>query len=289
MASLLTAFLDRRMDILNADLALSNEVNKWNRAKNSKKRKGGARKSQAKAKKRDEEEPGFHFIAYVPINGIVWRLDGMQRQPANLGECDLFSNDLADFLKGEAGKDWMRLARDNINLHIAQHIDDGLQFSLMSLCRSPLQSIPEKLAESLHAMSAVENVLSTALPDWKQFVEIGENSPPLAHVPNESFALSKELLANSLTPESVQRKLKVASTDPTELIDIRRELLIDQIQLQNSYVEETALIEEENEQAARRKIDYTPIIYNSMKELAEQGVLKEIVRDLIDSGKMKPS
>jgi ubiquitin carboxyl-terminal hydrolase L5 len=101
--------------------------------------------------------------------------------------------------------------------------------------------------------------------------------------------LSNELLANSYVPDSMQRKLKVASTDLTELIDIRRELSMEQVQLQNSYVEETALIEEENGQAARRKIDYTPIIYNSIKELAEQGVLKEIVRDLIDSGKMKPS
>ena len=183
----------------------------------------------------------------------------------------------------------MAVARENINLHIAQHIDDGLQFSLMSLCRSPLRTIPEKLAENLHSMSAVEKTLGMALPDWKQFIEIDENSPPLPHVPNESFALSNELLANSYVPDSMQRKLKVASTDPTELIDIRRELLMEQVELQNSYMEETALIEEENEQAARRKIDYTPIIYNSIKELAEQGVLKEIVRDLIDSGKMKPS
>jgi ubiquitin carboxyl-terminal hydrolase L5 len=73
------------MDILNADLALSNEANKWARSRNFKKRKSSTRKNQANTKKKDEEEPGFHFIAYVPIDGIVWRLDGMQRQPLNLG------------------------------------------------------------------------------------------------------------------------------------------------------------------------------------------------------------
>ena len=73
------------MDILNSDLALSNAFHKWQRVKNAKKRKLSTRKSHAKAKKKDEEEPGFHFIAYVPINGFVWRLDGMQRQPMNLG------------------------------------------------------------------------------------------------------------------------------------------------------------------------------------------------------------
>jgi hypothetical protein len=75
----------RRMDLLNADLSLSNDFEKWNRVKNAKKRKAHARKTQAKPKKKDEEEPGFHFIAYVPINGQVWRLDGMQRSPVNLG------------------------------------------------------------------------------------------------------------------------------------------------------------------------------------------------------------
>ena len=84
------------MDMLNADLALSNEVDKWKRAKNAKKRKGGTRKSQAKTKKKEEEETGFHFIAYVPINGVVWRLDGMQRQPVHLGMCSLLANGLAD-------------------------------------------------------------------------------------------------------------------------------------------------------------------------------------------------
>ena len=158
----------------------------------------------------------------------------------------------------------------------------------MSLCRSPLKTIPESLAENLHSFSAVEKALNAALPGWKAFVETDESSPPLPHEPNECFALSKELIANSYVSESVQRRLKAAFDDPTMLIDMRHELLIEQIQLQTAYVEEVAGIAQENEQAARRKIDYTPIIYNSIKELAEHGVLKEIVRDLVDEGQMKP-
>ena len=278
--------------MLNADLALSNEVDKWRRAKNAKKRKEGARKSQVKTKKKkDEDEPGFHYIAYVPINGVVWRLDGLQRQPENLGmlSSPLKRRDLTDSKKGEAGKNWMEVARENINLRIAQHIDDGLQFSLMSLCRSPLRTIPENLAENIHSMAAIEKALNTALPDWQQFVEVEENSPPLPHEPNESFALSEELLANSYAPDTFRRKLKASAADPTKLIDLRQGLLAEQTRLQNSYVDEVTRIGQENEQAARRKIDYTPIIYSSIKELAEQGVLKEIVRDLIDSGRMKAS
>ena len=156
----------------------------------------------------------------------------------------------------------------------------------MSLCRSPLRNIPESLASNLHSISAVEKGLSAALPDWKTFV--GNDEASLPHEPNESFALSKELLANSYVSDSVQRKLKAATDDPAMLIDMRNGLLNEQVQLQTSYMEEVAAIGQEDEQAARRKVDYTSIIYNSIKKLAEQGVLKEIVRDLINQGEMKP-
>ncbi len=62
------------MDILNADLALSNEAN--------------AKMGKMRGKKSilgEEEEPGFHFIAFVPIQGSVWKLDGLDRQPMKLG------------------------------------------------------------------------------------------------------------------------------------------------------------------------------------------------------------
>jgi ubiquitin carboxyl-terminal hydrolase L5 len=73
----------RRMDMLNADLGLQNDFEKWEKSRKNPKRKKAPNNNR---KKKDEEEPGFHFIAYVPINGSVWRLDGLQRQPVNLGK-----------------------------------------------------------------------------------------------------------------------------------------------------------------------------------------------------------
>lgn len=78
------------MDILNADLALQNEYDKWKKAKtNSKKKKRTVKKSK---KSNYDDEAGFHFIAYVPIDGKVWRIDGLQRQPVNLGELPMIRN-----------------------------------------------------------------------------------------------------------------------------------------------------------------------------------------------------
>ena len=63
----------RKMDMLNADLQLKDD------ATSSKKRRKNAEPSE-------QGEAGFHFIAYVPVRDQLWKLDGLQRQPQNLGE-----------------------------------------------------------------------------------------------------------------------------------------------------------------------------------------------------------
>lgn len=59
--------------MLNADLLLENE----------------ATAAKGKGKKRsageDEHEAGFHFIAFLPIDDQLWKLDGLERQPMCLG------------------------------------------------------------------------------------------------------------------------------------------------------------------------------------------------------------
>lgn len=67
----------RRLDHLNADLCLSHK------AERAAKRKKPVRGRRLKG--RTSEETGYHFIAYVPVNGYVWELDGMKSRPTKLG------------------------------------------------------------------------------------------------------------------------------------------------------------------------------------------------------------
>ncbi len=52
--------------------------------------KGKATKKKAKTKQKsapvDDDDVGFHFIAFVPVDGQVWKLDGLERQPQVLGK-----------------------------------------------------------------------------------------------------------------------------------------------------------------------------------------------------------
>ena len=62
----------RKMDMLTSDLALKNEV--------------AAASRKRKASKQDDTESSFHFIAFVPIGGEMWKLDGLDREPYSIGE-----------------------------------------------------------------------------------------------------------------------------------------------------------------------------------------------------------
>lgn len=60
------------MDMLNADLLLQNEAT--------------AKKGKKRTADDDESEGGFHFIAFMPIDRQLWKLDGLERQPMCLGK-----------------------------------------------------------------------------------------------------------------------------------------------------------------------------------------------------------
>lgn len=65
------------MDMLNADLLMKHDV-----ADSKKKRK-------RKSTEDDPSDAAFHFIAFVPVDGTVWKLDGLERQPHKVGMVSL--------------------------------------------------------------------------------------------------------------------------------------------------------------------------------------------------------
>jgi ubiquitin carboxyl-terminal hydrolase L5 len=68
----------KKIDILNVDLCMKNEYDARN--KPVKKRKATKVKEED-----DDEDVPYHFIAFVPVDGSVWRLDGLDREPSRIG------------------------------------------------------------------------------------------------------------------------------------------------------------------------------------------------------------
>lgn len=59
------------MDILNSDLQLKTEAT--------------TRKKGSKGPTAEESDATFHFIAFMPVMGQLWKFDGLERQPRALG------------------------------------------------------------------------------------------------------------------------------------------------------------------------------------------------------------
>ena len=58
--------------MLNGDLLLKNGVE-------------ASRKRSKKSSSNDQDDAAFHFVAFVPVDGVLWKLDGLERQPHILG------------------------------------------------------------------------------------------------------------------------------------------------------------------------------------------------------------
>lgn len=75
------------MDLVSEDLLLDNKFEAADEAHRVQSRKKASR--LPRIRKRTATEQSFHYIAYVPVNGRVWELDGFEVQPRCLGMCPL--------------------------------------------------------------------------------------------------------------------------------------------------------------------------------------------------------
>lgn len=83
--------LSSRNDLASEDLLLDNkwevvEKRKEQREQRQKKTKKPTQKKSTTSRKKVEIETAFHYIAYVPVNGQVWELDGLETQPLCVGK-----------------------------------------------------------------------------------------------------------------------------------------------------------------------------------------------------------
>lgn len=68
----------RRLDLLNADLGTENEAKEF--------KKKRAKVNTSRKRRKPSSDAAFHFIAYVPIEGKVWQLNGLENHPVCIGK-----------------------------------------------------------------------------------------------------------------------------------------------------------------------------------------------------------
>lgn len=88
-----------------------------------------------------KEEDAFHFISYVPFNGQLYELDGLQRGPISFGPC--------------TEENWLTLARDQIMKRIQKYETSEIRFNLMALCADK----KDQAEREVHRLSLIKTFL----------------------------------------------------------------------------------------------------------------------------------
>ncbi|KAJ6440904.1 Ubiquitin carboxyl-terminal hydrolase isozyme L5 [Purpureocillium lavendulum] len=250
----------RRMDQLNADLYLAQDVDEA-KTKAARKRVG---KGKQRKKSKDDVDFGFHFIAYVPAGGYVWELDGMRSRPRKVGPC--------------GAEKWTAIAGPRIQERIRQYGASQNAFNLLAICRSPDTGIRTTIASTLAEIRR----LRTAMKDDETFMNLVASEDRENGFDDEldvsEFGLHKLDVVNATRPTSAKDEMSQTGLDSDKAGKRYQELMATLVGAMNSYRQEVCSRADEEKLVAGRSKDYTPALHRWVTKLAEKGVLEDIIK-----------
>ena len=250
------------MDILNSDLLLKSEA--------------ASRRNRSKKSGQEEQEfdAGFHFIAFVPALGKVWKFDGLERQPQALGMCDIIATKSA-LLKLESGAfepdtDWLDLVKPDICARMAAYAEDQIEFSILSLARDPLPGLVDQLASNIRQLQSVSKSMqemNSAEP--RAMASLPENTllgPDISYHVTQEAIEGREVSGN----DNLQFSADDLAKRTIDLVTAQRVLrgeIRDHQQSQRA----------DEEYAAERRFDYGPAIRTWLRLLARKQVIEDMI------------
>lgn len=235
--------------MLNSDLQLSHDV--------TSKTKGKAKNSK------DDESAGFHFIAFVPIDGQIWKLDGLERQPQKV--CTI------------ENEDWICQTKPQIEARMAEYEEGQIEFSVLSLVKTPLAGFISALAQNVKSLVALSNQ-EQAMEDISILavnLACGEfrSGPELAVcMPDAAYGLTQDMIDQAVIPPDVQGAIE--GGEVPMITQLWRELTIAQAGLKASIGEEQLSNQLDQERADSRRWDYGPAVHNLIRSLATKRFFK---------------
>ncbi|KAI7151198.1 hypothetical protein D0869_01320 [Hortaea werneckii] len=231
------------------------------------------------------EEEGFHFIAYMPIQGHVWKLDGLDRHPQDLGSFGENGTDEDDedsegrggsaVAGGGGGGDWKHLVIPELTARMAQ-CETGIQFNLMAVLHDPLQSEREALAQNAKSLQRIETALDGLAEGWRE-LEGGETSSDMVTTSAAELGISSFDVEQSQILRDVQRRLDEDGGDFLKLLALRGNIVAQQRPLRLAVRDAMTAVKGDDEKARHRRHDYTSFLRRWLGALAEKGVLADLV------------
>ncbi|KAK3075616.1 hypothetical protein LTR53_000954 [Teratosphaeriaceae sp. CCFEE 6253] len=232
----------------------------------------GVRRSQREPKPRQsgvqtaeldpEDEDGFHFVAYMPINGNVWKLDGLDRFPQIVGP---YSED---------GAGWIYVAQPHLVGRMEQYAASEIQFNLMAVVHDPLINEKKDLMVNIKTLQVIEQRLDTVCEDWRA-MEGGDRKKDVILVDSLKFGITaRDVGVVELGADAVAG---VQEAELLALLELRQEAVRQQSGLRAAVRDSLELTREDEEKTRHRRHDYGSFVRGWLGVLAEEEMLNRLM------------
>ena len=218
----------------------------------------------ASAAAETEAEEGFHFVAYMPIDGHVWKLDGLDSFPEDMGAIDAAS-----------GKDWMSIARPALQTRMLMYEGAEIEFNLMAVVHDPAMKQRQELMENVKELQEIDKKLDGVIEDWRTF-DGAETKKDTIVASSIDFDISQADIDATELPATTSKKIK-ETEDLIELIEVRKEIIAKQAPLRGGIRDALVSVHEDEEKARHRRHDYGSFVRAWLGELAEEEVLSGLL------------
>lgn len=200
------------------------------------------------------DESGYHYVAYVPIDGHIWYLDGMSAHPQDIGQYthpDMWLFDTAPHIQNR-----MAMFAD---------FGAGISFNLMTLVKDPATKAREELAGRVKMLLAIEEKLDALSQDWRGLAgDIGED---VLRGPDVDLGITQAMLDAAAFP--VPEVLPSLSVE--KLLYRRSETAREQAELRETIRVQAVKEANEDLKVAKDRLDLNPMIQRVLMDLEENG------------------